>query len=138
MYIPDKSIYCSKKDNLPATDTNNQTTLITPGTKLDDITALPSTSSSRTPLPPLHPYPPSPHQSLIQLSKEDELESLAPLLLLSEELLAVFFIRRSVSGRLPSLDCSISSIRSDLLLEWPLSPDTEARFALSSCMLDKD
>ncbi|MPC20339.1 hypothetical protein E2C01_013280 [Portunus trituberculatus] len=67
-----------------------------------------------------------------QLSKEDELDSLAPLLLLSDELLAVFFIRLSASGRLPSLDCSISSIRSDLLLECPLSPDTDVRLTLSS------
>lgn len=37
-------------------------------------------------------------------------------------------MRLSVSALLPSLDCSMSSTRSDLL-EWPLSPETEARFA---------
>lgn len=58
---------------------------------------------------------------LYQLSKEDELESLAPLLLLlSEEELAVFFMRgvSEMSGRLPSLECSISSARLNSEMRW--------------------
>lgn len=58
---------------------------------------------------------------LYQLSKDDELESLAPLLLLlSEEELAVFFMRgvSETSGRLPSLECSISSARLNSEMRW--------------------